>query len=73
MKNIFNTRKENKQKKIDTFKFVNKLANRKELESILSWTFRNYGIEKACILADLLKEIDLNMQQKVVFQLVLKT
>ena len=47
--------KENKQKKIDTFQFVNKLANRKELENILSWTFRNYGIEKACILADLLK------------------
>ena len=49
--------KKNKQKKIDTFQFVNKLANRKELENILSWTFRNYGIEKACILADLLKEI----------------
>ena len=49
--------KENKQKKIETFRFVNKLANRKELENILSWTFRNYGIEKACILADLLKEI----------------
>ena len=27
--------KENKQKKIDTFRFVNKLANRKELETIL--------------------------------------
>lgn len=45
------------KKDIEPFTFSNKIANRKELETILSWTFRNYGVEKACILADILKEI----------------
>jgi DNA-directed RNA polymerase subunit beta' len=56
-KQNFLLEKKEKKKKIETFNFINKIANRKELENILSWTFRNYGIEKACILADLLKEI----------------
>ena len=37
------------KKDIEPFTFSNKIANRKELETILSWTFRNYGVEKACI------------------------
>lgn len=47
----------NNLKEIESFKFKNKVANRKELENILGWMFRNYGNEKASILADMLKEV----------------
>lgn len=38
------------------FVFVNKSMTKKELENILDWMFRNFGLRKACILAEFLKE-----------------
>lgn len=38
------------------FVFVNQSMTKKELENILDWMFRNFGLRKACILAELLKE-----------------
>jgi DNA-directed RNA polymerase subunit beta' len=38
------------------FVFVNQAMTKKELENILDWMFRNFGLRKACILAELLKE-----------------
>lgn len=38
------------------FVFVNQSMTKKELENILDWMFRNFGLRKACILAEFLKE-----------------
>lgn len=38
------------------FVFVNKSMTKKELENILDWMFRNFGLRKACLLAEFLKE-----------------
>nr|YP_009131305.1 plastid-encoded DNA-directed RNA polymerase subunit beta'' [Trachydiscus minutus]AIB04103.1 plastid-encoded DNA-directed RNA polymerase subunit beta'' [Trachydiscus minutus] len=38
------------------FVFVNQAMTKKEVENILDWMFRNFGLRKACILAEFLKE-----------------
>jgi DNA-directed RNA polymerase subunit beta' len=38
------------------FVFVNQAMTKKELENILDWMFKNFGLRKACILSELLKE-----------------
>lgn len=47
-----------RDKKIESinFVFVNQPMTKKELENILDWMFRNFGLRKACILAEFLKE-----------------
>jgi len=52
--NIINT-KPTEQSSIN-FVFVNKSMTKKELENILDWMFRNFGLRKACILAEFFKE-----------------
>nr|YP_010478553.1 RNA polymerase b''-subunit [Chlorobotrys sp.]UVI60858.1 RNA polymerase b''-subunit [Chlorobotrys sp.] len=39
-----------------SFVFLNQVITKKDLEDLLSWMFRNYGIRKTCMLAELLKE-----------------
>ena len=39
-----------------SFIFLNQVITKKELEELLLWMFRNYGIRKTCMLAELLKE-----------------
>ena len=46
----------NKKNPLINFVFVNQAMTKKELENILDWMFRNFGLRKACILAELLKE-----------------
>jgi len=54
-----------KGKKIDSYNprsfiFLNQVITKKELEELLLWMFRNYGIRKTCMLAELLKEAGFN-------------
>ena len=46
----------NKQYNSQSFVFFNKIIKKKDLEEILSWMFKNYGIRKTAVLAELLKE-----------------
>lgn len=39
-----------------SFVFLNQVITKKDLEDLLAWMFRNYGIRKTCMLAELLKE-----------------
>ena len=41
-----------------SFIFINQVITKKDLEEILSWMFRNYGLRKTCLLAELLKEAE---------------
>ncbi len=52
------TLKFNSEKSFNTrsFVFFNQVITKKDLEELLSWMFRNYGIRKTCMLAELLKE-----------------
>ena len=43
-----------------SFIFLNQVITKKELEELLLWMFRNYGIRKTCMLAELLKEAGFN-------------
>nr|YP_010478835.1 RNA polymerase b''-subunit [Neustupella aerophytica]UVI61140.1 RNA polymerase b''-subunit [Neustupella aerophytica] len=43
-----------------SFVFLNQVITKKDLEDILAWMFRNYGIRKTCMLAELLKEAGFN-------------
>nr|AGI98682.1 rRNA polymerase beta'' subunit [Nannochloropsis gaditana] len=43
-----------------SFIFINQVITKKELEELLLWMFRNYGIRKTCMLAELLKEAGFN-------------
>jgi DNA-directed RNA polymerase subunit beta' len=43
-----------------SFVFFNQVITKKDLEELLSWMFRNYGIRKTCMLAELLKEAGFN-------------
>lgn len=43
-----------------SFIFLNQVITKKELEELLLWMFRNYGIKKTCMLAELLKEAGFN-------------
>lgn len=43
-----------------SFIFLNQVITKKELEELLLWMFRNYGIRKTCMLAELLKETGFN-------------
>nr|YP_009550371.1 RNA polymerase b''-subunit [Characiopsis acuta]QAA11301.1 RNA polymerase b''-subunit [Characiopsis acuta] len=43
-----------------SFIFLNQVITKKDIEEILSWMFRNYGIRKTCMLAELLKEAGFN-------------
>ena len=60
MKNL-----QSKLKNIDSYNprsfiFLNQVITKKELEELLLWMFRNYGIRKTCMLAELLKEAGFN-------------
>lgn len=46
------------------FIFMDQVFTKKELEELLSWMFRNYGIRKTCMLAELLKEAGFNYATK---------
>ena len=51
---------QSKLKNIDSYNprsfiFLNQVITKKELEELLLWMFRNYGIRKTCMLAELLK------------------
>jgi DNA-directed RNA polymerase subunit beta' len=39
-----------------SFVFFNQIITKKDLEEILSWMFKNYGVRKTCVLAELFKE-----------------
>lgn len=43
-----------------SFIFFNQVITKKDLEDVLSWMFRNYGVRKTSILAELLKEAGFN-------------
>lgn len=43
-----------------SFVFLNQVITKKDLEDLLAWMFRNYGIRKTCMLAELLKEAGFN-------------
>nr|QFR99717.1 RNA polymerase b''-subunit [Vischeria stellata] len=43
-----------------SFVFLNQIITKKDLEDILAWMFRNYGIRKTCMLGELLKEAGFN-------------
>lgn len=56
---------QSKLKNIDSYNprsfiFLNQVITKKELEELLLWMFRNYGIRKTCMLAELLKEAGFN-------------
>nr|YP_009551081.1 RNA polymerase b''-subunit [Pseudellipsoidion edaphicum]QAA12015.1 RNA polymerase b''-subunit [Pseudellipsoidion edaphicum] len=46
------------------FIFMDQVFTKRELEELLSWMFRNYGIRKTCMLAELLKEAGFNYATK---------
>lgn len=39
-----------------SFLFFNQIVTKKDLEDILAWMFKNYGVRKTCVLAELFKE-----------------
>lgn len=43
-----------------SFIFMDQVLTKKELEELLSWMFRNYGVRKTSMLAELLKEAGFN-------------
>jgi DNA-directed RNA polymerase subunit beta' len=43
-----------------SFVFLNQVITKKDIEELLAWMFRNYGIRKTCMLAELLKEAGFN-------------
>ena len=50
----------NKSYNLRSFIFMDQVLTKKELEELLAWMFRNYGIRKTCMLAELLKEAGFN-------------
>jgi DNA-directed RNA polymerase subunit beta' len=43
-----------------SFVFLNQVITKKDLEELLGWMFRNYGLRKTCMLTELLKEAGFN-------------
>lgn len=43
-----------------SFIFFNQVITKKDLEELLAWMFRNYGLRKTCMLTELLKEAGFN-------------
>jgi DNA-directed RNA polymerase subunit beta' len=50
----------NKSYNLRSFIFMDQVLTKKELEELLAWMFRNYGIRKTCMLSELLKEAGFN-------------
>nr|YP_009550800.1 RNA polymerase b''-subunit [Eustigmatophyceae sp. Mont 10/10-1w]QAA11733.1 RNA polymerase b''-subunit [Eustigmatophyceae sp. Mont 10/10-1w] len=55
-KRLGSTKKQKSNYSKKSFVFFNQIITKKDLEEILSWMFKNYGVRKTCVLAELFKE-----------------